>query len=459
MFATMRPAAATAYAFALGWCFLPVAGYPLPGVPDYTKSTATMIGVLFGIGIFHFRLFSNYRPSLLDLFPLAFCACPFASSVTNGLGAYDGLSAVVNQTVTWGIPYGLGRIAFRTPRDLTDFLNTIIVCGLIYVPFCLWEVRMSPQLHRQFYGFSQHSFAQTIRGGGWRPMVFMNHGLQVALWMVSSLIAAISIGWVGNRKRFGKLPIWAVVAFLGFTFVLLKSTGAFVLLLVAVGFIGVVKFSPRPYICLIPLLLVTSFLTLRISELITGRSFVTFAESYLGEERAGSLRFRLDNEDVLLAKAKEQWLFGWAGWGRSRVYDDEGRDLTVTDGLWIIELGTHGVVGLASLFGVFLAGSVAAGSLSRQKLSKLDPMTAAAVVGFVAITGVSAIDSIPNAMVIPIFVVASGALITVVSRLKSNRPESFPPQKGTRGGEWDLLPVSRNLEPSTKNQELRTKNL
>ncbi|XZE44561.1 hypothetical protein SH467x_004171 [Pirellulaceae bacterium SH467] len=315
---------------------------------------------------------------------------------------------------------------------------------------------MSPQLHQQFYGFSQHIFLQSMRGGGFRPMVFMNHGLQVALWMAASLIAAISMWWIANAKRIGLLPTWAAVLVLGITFVLLKSTGAAILLLGAILFIGMVKFYSNPHHFLIPLILVTTFLTLRISEVITGRSFVALAESYVGSERAQSLEFRLDNEDLLLAKAKEQLLFGWGGWGRSRVYDDEGRDVTVTDGLWIIELGTHGVVGLTALFGVFLAGCLAAGSLNKKKFSKLEPMTVAAIVAFVSITGITAVDSIPNAMVVPIFVVASGALVTVVSRLRLNRPASSPAEQESRRVERNGIPVALNPEPSTKNEEPRT---
>ncbi len=37
------------------------------------------------------------------------CACPIASSLTNGLGLYDGLSASFGRFVMWGLPYLLGR--------------------------------------------------------------------------------------------------------------------------------------------------------------------------------------------------------------------------------------------------------------------------------------------------------------------------------------------------------------
>ena len=35
-----------------------------------------------------------------------------ASSLHNGLGVYDGLSAIFEQTVAWGMPYLLGRLYF-----------------------------------------------------------------------------------------------------------------------------------------------------------------------------------------------------------------------------------------------------------------------------------------------------------------------------------------------------------
>ena len=79
-----------------------------------------------------------------------------------------------------------------------------VLGGLIYVPLCLFEVRMSPQLHNMVYGFAQHSFGQTVRGGGWRPMVFMQHGLAVGLFMSVMLpwapkLMPVLLEYDGNR--------------------------------------------------------------------------------------------------------------------------------------------------------------------------------------------------------------------------------------------------------------------
>ncbi len=411
---------ATAYSFGLGWCFLPVAGYPVPGLPDYTKMFATTLGTLLGVLVFHPELVFQCRPSPLDIPAIVFCICPFASSMTNDLGAYDGLSAVANQTITWGLPYGIGRLVYRSAADVTQLGEAMIVCGVVYIPFCLWEVMMSPQLHYQLYGFYQHSLAQTVRGGGWRPMVFMQHGLQVALWMCGCLVLCFSHWWLGRRNNFGGIKIVWLLAALAITFVLLKSTGAYLLALLGIGTIAAVRASGTFFPLLLLPMMVMLFLPLRINEIVTGRSLVDWVQTSVSDARAESLEFRLNNEDRLLAKAKKQWMFGWGGWGRNHVYDEQGKDITVTDGLWIIELGTHGVLGLASLFGLLLSGVIAIALSGNVFWEKLKTIEIANVVGISIICTLSAIDSIPNAMVLPIFTLSAGAIVSMTVQRRLN---------------------------------------
>ena len=57
----------------------------------------------------------------------------------------------------------------------------------------LFEVRFSPQLNIWIYGFFQHDFQQMIRGGSFRPIVFLPHGLWVALFFLSTLVAAAAL--------------------------------------------------------------------------------------------------------------------------------------------------------------------------------------------------------------------------------------------------------------------------
>jgi hypothetical protein len=74
----------------------------------------------------------------------------------------------------------------------------------------------------------------------------------------------------------------------------------------------------------------------------------------LNEARADSLAFRFENEDALLERAEQRPLFGWGLYGRPRIYDEEGRSQTVTDGWWIIQYGTNGTVGFLFAFGLLL---------------------------------------------------------------------------------------------------------
>ncbi len=419
MFAFLRPSLATAYSYALGWCFLPNASFEIPGLPDYTKSFATMIGVLLGLSLFSPSSFLRFRPSFLDLPVAVFCTVPFVSSMTNGLGEYDGLSAILHNIIVYGFPYLIGRCTFSGHEEIRDLIQAVLVCGLLYVPLCLWEVRMSPQLHTKLYGFHQHIFSQTRRMGGWRPVVFMQHGLQVALWMCGSLLLYYARWQSRDGKSILKIPVtWAFFAML-VTFLLLKSAGAYFLAILGFAILFWVHRLRKPWPLMLIPALVVFYIVGRSTEYYTGRGIARIARDYLGEAREGSITTRLDNEDRLIAKAKQQWLFGWGGWGRNRIANEVGKDITITDGLWIIIFGINGVVGLASCYTMLLAGPCAVALLSSNHWRSLSPIDGAHLAGLSTICSLSAVDSLPNAVVLPIFTVSLGGLVAIATSSQS----------------------------------------
>jgi hypothetical protein len=121
------------------------------------------------------------------------------------MGANDGISVNYPQELQWGVPYFVGRLYFCDVEGLRELAIGIFIGGLIYVPLCLFEMRMSPQLHVWLYGFHQHNWRQAYRFEGWRPTVFMQHGLAVALWMV---IAAMVGYWLWRTRTV--LMLWKV---------------------------------------------------------------------------------------------------------------------------------------------------------------------------------------------------------------------------------------------------------
>src|SRR5262249_43950125 len=111
-------------------------------------------------------------------------------------------------------------------EDTTIIHRALVIAGLIYCTPLLFEVRFSPQLHYWIYGYYPTEFAQTMREGGFRPMVFMGHGLLAAFFIMTSFLAAISLG--RRRIMVSPLPPFAPPAVLAFMLLVFKSFGALV---------------------------------------------------------------------------------------------------------------------------------------------------------------------------------------------------------------------------------------
>ena len=408
LFAVMPARRAVIASFLCAWLFLPMIGYALPGLPDYTKMSATCVGVLLGVALFDGARLLSFRPRLIDLPMAAWCVCPFASAISNGLGPYEAVSAVLANVITWGLPYLAGRLYFSDLAGLRELAIGIFIGGLVYLPLCLFEIRMSPQLHQLVYGFHQHSFGQTMRFGGWRPTVFMQHGLMVGMWMAAASLIGLWLWLTGALKRLWNIPIsWLVLALMATT-LLCKSTGAVALLAIgAVALLAAGKLKTLvPVLCL--LLVPPTYMALRASGAWSGESLVALVNSAVGVERAQSLDTRFRNETILADKALQRPVFGWGRFGRSRVYDKTGRDVSVTDGLWMITLGETGLAGLVAFTAVFVVPPLVL--LRRVPARRWGSAAGAPAVAFCMLAIIYTIDNLLNGMVNPVFALAIGGL-------------------------------------------------
>jgi O-antigen ligase len=146
---------------------------------------------------------------------------------------------------------------------------------------------------------------------------------------------------------------------------------------------------------------------------------VSLAQRYINQARAQSLEVRVVNEDMLTQKAAEKRLFGWGGWGRWRVTDASGEDISATDGQWVITLGSTGVVGLASMLAWM---SLPLALLLRRCPPRLwlDPAVAPLAV-LAVIVQLFLLDNLLNAMLNPFWTVAAGAVCAVAG---SPRPRT-----------------------------------
>lgn len=316
-----------------------------------------------------------------------------------GLRLYDAASMALWALMTV-IPFVLARRYLADTVALRLLLIVLCVAAVGYAFLALFEVRMSPQLNRWVYGFFPHSWIQHIRGGGFRPVVFLNHGLLLGIFLSLSLLATVGLMRLDGRRRGLYL---AAAIWLGLTLLLSRNLGAVMIttvLLPVVLFLGV-----RAQLLAAAIIagVFLAYPVARTAQLLPIVQVIELAED-IDPQRAGSFRFRLDHEESLLAKASERPLFGWGGWGRQRIFDEEGRDTSVTDGEWIIILGRDGWVGYLARFGL-LTGPVFLLLLHRRRY---DIGMETSVIAL--ILAANLVDMVPNSSNTPLTWLMAGAL-------------------------------------------------
>ena len=411
LFKRLRPHHAVIAGFLLAWMFLPQYDYELPALPNYSKISAASYGILLATWMFNREAFARIKFHPLDLPVALWCLSAFISSVANGLGVWDGLSAFLGKVTVWGIPYFIGRLYFDNTEALRDLCLGIFLGALVYVPFCLYEVAMSPRLHKIFYGWHPHKFGQTKRGGGWRPVVFMEHGLMNAMWMASGCLAGLRLLASKNLgKRLPVLPIPSLLAVIVvvITFILCKSMGAFLLMMM--GLVGILfaTRTRRTWILLFIMAYPPFYMITRGSGMWDAENLLRTVQSYTSEERSGSLEFRIRNENILSEKAMERPIFGWAGWKRAWVRNDAGETISIPDGLWIIALGQNGIFGLTALSMTLLLPQIL--FLRRFPTRTWKEPAVAALVPLSVLLGLFMIDNLLNDMFNPVMLLSAGGI-------------------------------------------------
>ncbi len=416
IFAVLPPRRAAIVAFLAGWMFLPDVVFPLPGIPDYSKTTASTLGVLCGVMLFDAKALLSLRLWWGDIPIVLYCLCPLASSIENGLGAYDGASAVFTEVVSWGLPYLFGRAYLRSLEAFGELAVLLFVAGVIYAPLCLYEIRMSPQLNRYVYGFGISGggeYGRELGAWGSRPRVFMGTGLAVGTFMTAASIMGVWLWYTGAVQRLWGFAMGPLAALVVITTVLCKNMGALSLLIFGLTALFSIRFLQRPVLVYLLILAAPAYMAFRATGKWSAESMVEMA-SAIHPERGRSLQGRLENDTILAEKALRKPLFGWGGWGRSRIYDENGKDISVTDGLWIITLGTMGLTGLTALTASLLLPAALFAwwyPVRRWVDPRAGPAAALAILVVLYM-----IDNLFNAMFNPVYVMAAAGLVSLADR-------------------------------------------
>jgi hypothetical protein len=355
---------------------------------------------------------------------------------------YDALSVILNLSVVL-LPALLGRKFLADNVGHLALMKAVCIAALAYVPLMLFEIRMSPQINQMVYGFFPHSWVQHIRGGGFRPLVFLDHGLHLGIFLAFTCVGVAILVRVSEAAARLRYIVALIVLLLALA--ISRNVGA---LLIGMVLVPVALLAPvrlQLFVAAAIAVLVLSYPILRGADLIPTDRILEIASSY-SEERSRSLGARFTNEDRLLAHALERPLFGWSTWGRWRVYDETGQDITISDGAWVIAIAVGGWAGYIGQFGILCLPLIL--FVFRRKRYSISLVTS----GLCLMIGANLIDLIPNAGSSPVFWMAAGAIlgrielprvVTAAAGDSGDAPE--PPPERARFGH---APPDRATGPS-----------
>jgi hypothetical protein len=405
LFLRMPGRDAALWAFILGFLFLPEGAYVIQGVPEYTKQSATSLAVFVCSLVLDGGRVFRWRVSWIDFPIFLWCSGRVATSVSNGLGVYDGLSNLLLQLTSWGLPYWIGRTYFSDAAGLRALARGIVIGGLIYLPLCLWELRFSPQLHRILYGFQSVPFMMTKRYDGYRPILFTQSSLLVGMWMAAATVSCAWLSTTGLVKRIFNIPTRWLVYPLAVTTILCKTLGASALMVIGVVMAHCAVRLRWKLPVVAALVLFGSYPALRGVGIIDAESVLSLTESIANEERQSSLGVRLRSEEMYIDHVAERPVLGWGGWGRGDVVV-EGLGRSVPDGLWVIALSRAGWLAVVALALMYLLPAL---SLVRRNVQLWKSPELAGFATLAVVLLLYWVDCLSNAMLNPILLLALGA--------------------------------------------------
>ena len=420
LFQKLERPAAVAISIIAAYLLLPVeGGIDLPLLPPIDKNTVAVIAALtvawqMSRTDIKATVLDGWLPRHTGLRILIFVAVAsamltvvfngdqvsYGPVVLPGLRLYDAFSAMMGAALMM-LPLILARKYLAHPEQHVLLLTILCVAGLCYSLLALYEVRMSPQLNRMVYGFFPHSWAQHLRGNGFRPIVFLSHGLQLAIFFTGTIIAACALMRIHAEKQ--RMLYLCAALWLFMTLVLAKSIGALAIALLLVPIAALLSVRMQMLAAAVLTILVVSYPLSRGAGWVPIERIQSIA-TQIDPQRGASLGTRLQNEEAMLEKASVRPLFGWGRWGRSRIYDENGRDISIADGYWAISIGVGGWVKFLSEF-LLLGGAVVLLAL-RQRIYNIGMETSALAL----IVAGWMVDLLPNSALTPLLWLVAGAL-------------------------------------------------
>lgn len=430
LFSLMGVARGLIWSILIGYLFLPEAfEINLPVLPAYEKSTAIALSALLGVFLFRSRepepaplpaAGAGFGKLLTLLFVLVLLS-PIGTVIGNpetlvtgdvrrpGLDMED-LPGIFFKLAEFFVPFVLAYWYLSRPEHHRELLVAIVAMGLVYSLMTLFEARMSPQLHVWTYGYFQHDWLQHIRGGAFRPIGFVRHGLWLGFFLCMAAISALVLIRDKDKKNLFYLIAagWILVVL-----VISRNLGATAIAICMIPLILLLRTRLQMQVAAGMAILFLSYPVLVAFDISPGDMVASWV-SESAPARAQSLQFRLDNEHLLYDRAMEKPFFGWGPWSRSFVYTETGYNLTVVDGVWIVVLSQRGWVGFVAYFGILILPILVLALRSRKERPRPE------IAGMALLMGANFIYIIPNSVINPIGLMVAGVLAGCARRVEQS---------------------------------------
>ena len=415
-------------------------GFDVKGIPALDKSSIPNIATfLIALCLAPTGAFRWPRSFWFNLLLIVYVLSPALTAISNadaisigtvmlpGMTLNDAISGVVGNAIAV-MPMIVGVAMLGSERAHRDLLWIFVIAALAYSAPILLEVAKGPYLQAVIYRVDPGGwYEQQIRNGGFRAIVFIGHGLLVSTFLGLALLAAAGL-W-RDKKRIMGVPAVLCAAWIFLILILNKSAGALITVILIAPLLILLPARRFIKLALAAGLILVTYPAMRAAGWIPVETIRTAASS-ISKDRAGSLDFRLRNEDVLLDRANQRPLFGWGGYKRNRVFVVTSwgatTDVTETDGTWIITLGSYGWTGYLSLFGLLCYPFL---HIYRLRRAGLAPAT----VALLAMLLFNLLDLIPNSSLRPITWLIAGALAGFTAvRPRLQRPHGLAHLTGTQ---------------------------
>ncbi len=190
----------------LGTMFLPNAAYQVPILRVFDKGTATVLATFLGILLFDSGRLMRYRFHWVDIPMVVWCVCPLASSLSNGLGFYDGLAEIMSQlNLIQSTLFPSAACTSRTVKgQARNLARWLLIGGLIYDAILFVGDEGRPVLPLESLWVLSRMVLGATQARRLATVSIFIHGLWLGGFMAyASILWCLSLAQQGERSASG----------------------------------------------------------------------------------------------------------------------------------------------------------------------------------------------------------------------------------------------------------------